>query len=381
MKYHIALNIPSDLEAIAQNAQAGKCPSHIMWEMSQLLGAKVHQPRADLVLPTDKMLAKIIGRPEHWALARKLSLQLQEDDVIYCDGENLGFTIATLCGAKHNRPKIVVFIHNINRPRGRLALKLFDIANRIDLFVIGFTSQVEFLRNYLGLPENRIYLLSAPPIDTSFFTPGLPSNKKLRPMIASGGMEKRDYGTLAAATEDLNIDVKICAFSRNAIARKKTFPKIIPNNMSHGFYDWCELVQLYRDSDLVVITMFENNYQAGLTTMFEAMACRRPVVITRSSGIIGELINLGIVNGVNIGDYNGLKKTIVKLLNDPQKTEIQAQRGYEFILQQFNHNSFIQALVSKLLSTFESENNYKDILADHSPNLSSAEKVVLREQS
>lgn len=357
MKYHIALNTPSELEAIAQNAQAGKCPSHIMWEMSQLLGAKVHQPRADLVLPTDKMLAKIIGHAEHWALARKLSLELQEDDVIYCDGEHLGFTIATLCGAKHNRPKIVVFVHNINRPRGHLALKLFDVANRIDLFVTGFTSQAEFLRNYLNLPENRIYLLSAPPVDTFFFTPGLSSNNKFRPVIASGGMEKRDYRTLAAATEDLNVDVKICAFSRNAIARKNTFPKIIPPNMSHGFYDWCELVQLYRDSDLVVITMFDNNYQAGLTTMLEAMACRRPVVITRSSGIIGELINLGIVTGVNPGDYTGLKQTIVKLLNDPQKTEIQAQRGYEFILKQFNHNSFIQALVSKLLSTFESVNN------------------------
>jgi len=381
LKYHIALNTPSDLEAIAQNAQAGKCPSHVMWEMSQFLGAKVHQPRADLVLPTDKILAKIIGRPEHWALAHKLSLELQEDDVIYCDGEDLGFAIATACGVKHNRPKIVVLVHNINRPRGRLALKLFDVANRIDLFVTGFTSQAEFLCNYLGLPENRIYLLSAPPIDTFFFTPGLPSNKKLRPMIASGGMEKRDYRTLAAATEDLNVDVKICAFSRNAIAQKKTFPEIIPPNMSHGFYDWCELVQLYRDSDLVVITMFENNYQAGLTTMFEAMACRRPVVMTRSSGIIGELINLGIVTGVNIGDSNGLKKTIVQLLNDPQKTEIQAQLGYEFILQQFNHNSFIQALVSKLFSTFESESNYKHILAEHSPHLSSAEKVVSREQS
>jgi hypothetical protein len=353
LKYHIALNTPFDLKAIAQNAQAGKCPSHVMWEMSQLLEAKIHQPRADLVLPTDKMLAKIIGHPEHWALAHKLSLELQEDDVIYCDGENLGFAIATACGVKHNRPKIVVFIHNLNRPRGRLALKLFDVANRIDLFVTGFTSQAEFLCNYVGLPENRIYLLSAPPIDTFFFTPGLPSNKKLRPMIASGGMEKRDYRTLAAATEDLNVDVKICAFSRNAIARKKTFPEIIPPNMSHGFYDWCELVQLYRDSDLVVITMFENNYQAGLTTMFEAMACRRPVVITRSSGIIGELINMGLVTGVNTGDYNGLKKTIVKLLNDPQKTEIQAQRGYEFVLKQFNNNSFIQALVSKLVSTFD----------------------------
>lgn len=352
MKYHIALIPPCDLEGITQNALAGKCPNHVIWAMSQHLGATVYQPGSEPVLPIDEIRAHIIGRPEYWALARKLSSLLEEDDVIYCTGEHIGIPIATLCAAKQKRPKIVVYIHNINRPRARLALKLFNIADQIDLFVTTVPSQAQFLRHDLRLPENRVYLFMSQPIDTSFFTPGSALQNKLRPVIGSGGLEKRDYKTLADATRNLNVDVKICAFSRNAVALKRAFPEVMPSNMSCGFYDWCELVQLYRDSDLVVITLFENNYEAGLTTLFEAIACRRPVVITRTSGIIGDLIDSGILTGVNPRDPVGLKQAILNLLNAPEKAQAQAERGYELVQNQFNHVKYSQALVTKLISTF-----------------------------
>jgi glycosyltransferase involved in cell wall biosynthesis len=349
--FHIALNTSCDLEAIAKNALAGKCPSHVMWEMSQLLGATIHQAKKIKILPVDRILAKIIGCPEYWALARQLSSQVQDGDVIYCDGESLGIPIAVLCSAKNRRPKIMVLFNNINRIRGHLALKLFDIANRIDLFVTYSNSQTEFLRNYLHLSEQNIYqMVSYPPVDTSFFTPGTTSDKKLRPLIGSGGLEKRDYQTLADATKDLDVDVKVCAFSQNANALTKTFPTITPSNMSFDYYEWYDLLQLYRDSDLVVVPLFKNNYQAGLTTMLEAMACQRPVIITRppKGRIINKLIDSGIVTGVNPGDSVGLKQAIERLLNDPQKAEAQAKEGYELILNEFNHSKYIQTLVTNM---------------------------------
>lgn len=357
LKYHIGLCPSSDLEAIARNAQAGKNPRHAICDLTQLLGATIHQPAGERVLPIDILRAKIIGRPEHWALARKLSLELQEDDVIYCTGEHIGFPIAALCSGKQKRPKIIVLVNNINRPRGYLALKLFGLANRVDLFVTTTPSQAEFLRQSLHLSKNQVYLLPSLPIDTSFFTPGPTSPNKSRPMISSGGLEKRDYRTLANATQDLDVDVKICAFSRNITARKRTFPKVTPSNMSFRFYEWPELLQLYRDSDIVVLSLFENNYQAGLTTLFEAMACRRPVIVTRSAGIINDLIDSGIVIGVNPCDPIGLKQAIQDLLNDSQKAGILAHRGYELMHNQHNHEKYVQILQTKFLSTFGGTKN------------------------
>ena len=179
MNYHLALNSTQDIETIASQARLGKHPAHIMWEISQIIKAKIHQPINLEILPKDRSLAKIIGFSESWALARKLSEQLNEDDFIYCDGEHLGIPIATICSKKQKRPKIAVLFHNINRPKGYLALNLFKVKNSIDLFVTGTISQTKFLRHYLNLPEHRIFqITSHPSTDISFFAPNLTSSSK-----------------------------------------------------------------------------------------------------------------------------------------------------------------------------------------------------------
>lgn len=347
MNYHIALSRPIDLEGIARDAQARKYPRHVMWGLSQRLGAVIHQTGVHPVLPLDKIRAKIAGRPEHWALARALSSQLKSDDLIFCTGEDVGIPVATLCGAKRNRPKIVVFIHNIDRLRGRVALKLFRLADKIDLFIACARPQADFLHRYLRLPEARIYLLPDQ-TDTTFFTPGPVSLNKLRPIIASVGLEKRDYRSLADATSDLDIDVKISGFSRDASALAQVFPKTLPDNMSRRFYEWPELLQLYRDADLVVVSLVDNKYAAGIQALLEAMACRRPVVVTRTHGLIEYLAPSGIATVVNPGDPAGLRQAIISLLNNPQSAEAQAQRGYELVLEQHNSERYIEALATRL---------------------------------
>jgi len=350
VKYHLALGRSIDLEGIDREAQARKCPRHVMWQLSQQLGgAVIHRPEAQPILLIDAMRAKIIGRPEHWALARTLSSQLSSEDLIFCTCEDVGLPLATLCAAKRERPKIVVFVHNLDRPRGRLALKLFPVANQIDLFVTNARTQVNFLRRYLQLPQDRIYMLPEQ-TDTTFFTPGPASPDKRRPMIASVGLEYRDYRTLAAVTKGLDIDVKITGFSQDAPTLAKLFPKTLPDNMSRRFYEWPELVQLYRDADLVVVNLFDNNATAGITTMLEAMSCRRPVVITRTKGLIDYLAFPGTVTSVNPGDQAGLQQAIIRLLHNPQEAEAQAQRGYELILNQHNSEHYVKTLATLLTS-------------------------------
>ena len=177
-------------------------------------------------------------------------------------------------------------------------------------------------------------------------------------------MEKRDYKTLAHATKDLNLDVKICAFSPNRTASKRTFPEVMPSNMSCKFYKWRDLVQLYCDADLVVVPLLKNNYQAGLSTLFEAMACRRPIIATRSpkAGIINELIDSDVITGVKTGDYVELKQAIEMLLSNPQKAEKQAQLGYEFVLEKHNNRKYVEDLTTKLISTFGSFGDNQDIV-------------------
>jgi glycosyltransferase involved in cell wall biosynthesis len=347
VNYHLALGRPTDLESIARDAITGKCPRQVMWALSQRLGATVHQPGAEPVLPLDRIRSKIAGRPEHWALARTLSEQLTSDDLIYCTGEDVGIPVAALCGAKPNRPKIAVTMHEIDRPRGRVALKLFRLAHRIDLFLPVAPPNFDFLRRYLRLPETRIRRLPEQ-TDTTFFTPGPPSPDKRRPVIASAGLEKRDYRTLAEATQDLEVDVKISGFSADTRPNSRAFPKTMPANMSRRFYSWPELVQLYRDADVVAVSLTDSKCCAGITTLLEAMACRRPVVVTRTQGLADYLATPGTVTTVNPGDPAGLRQAIVNLLNNPQEAQAQAQRGYELVIKLHNSEQYVEALTAQL---------------------------------
>lgn len=349
MKYHLVLGSLLDLESINREAQQGKRPGHIMWDLSQALGATVHMPGSDSLLSVDRFRAKLVSQPEHWALARKLAEQLNEDDVVYCNGEDIGLPVAILCGAKPKRPKLIIFFHAANRPRVRAALKLFRLDTKIDVFVSNAESQFDYIRKTLRLPESRLHYL-AEQTDVRFFCPGPVSPNKSRPIIASAGLELRDYKILAAATADLDVDVKISGFSRDAKPLAKSFPKILPANMTRRYYEWTELQQLYRDADLVVVSLFKGDASSGVTTLMEAMACGRPVIATRTRGLEDYLQTPGTVISIAPGDLNALKAAIAYLLTHPQEAEEQAKRAYEMIAADHNNEQYVEKLVTLMRS-------------------------------
>jgi len=314
LKYHWVLARKIDLDGIDRDAQLGKCPRHVLQVLRDRLNATVHAPDGEAISLSDKLRGKIYSKPEHWAAARKLSELVSSDDVIFCNGEDIGIPVAAVCGESSvkrsypvgNRPKIVVYFHNIDRLRGRVLLKLFGLADKIDLFMVCASPQADFLRSYLAIPESRILVLLEQ-TDTQFFTPGPVFGEKKRQTVVSVGLEKRDY-RLLAATADLDVDVKISGFSKDAKALSQAFPDTMPENMSRKFYEWPDLVQLYRDADVIAVCLVDNKFAAGVQGLLEAMACKRPVVITRTQRIVDYLAAPDIAKVVEVPDAAGLRE-------------------------------------------------------------------------
>ncbi|MCU0524032.1 MAG: glycosyltransferase family 4 protein [Elainella sp. Prado103] len=348
MKYHIALSRPFNLKKFHEDAQLDQCPRHTMWTMSQELNATVHQPDVESVQWIDRAMAKMISQPEHWALARALAHKLTANDTVFCTGEDIGFPLAILTRFQTNRPRITVSVMEPNRIRVRAMSQFFQLAQSIDLFITNTQIKADTLRRRLNLPASQVYVLREQ-TDVQFFCPGPVTPGKERPIIASAGLEQRDYVTLAAATEDLDVDVKICAVSPNASAKTRVaFPEVMPKNMSSHPQEWRQFRQLYRNADLVVVSLLYNTYSAGLTTLMEAMACRRPVIITRTPGLAERLIDLGVVVGVAPGDAAGMKQAIQHFLQNPQLAEAQAQKGYEYLLQEHTSERHLEDLIAQI---------------------------------
>jgi glycosyltransferase involved in cell wall biosynthesis len=350
MGFHIAHSRAFDAAKIAAEAKSGQTPDHAMRRLSVKLGAQIHAPQSSDATWQDRIPATILGSPAYWGLGRRLAQQLTAEDVVYCTGEENGIPLATMLGrgAKPGqRPKTAVFFHTGHRPRVKAALKLFKAIDTIDLFVSNCSTQIDFLRSYMNLPEERLLFLPEQ-TDTDFFSPGPISPQKTRPLIVSVGLEKRDYRILAAVTADLPVDVKISGFSADVKALKESFPEVMPANMECKFFSWPELQQLYRDADIVVVSLMESRDTAGVTSLIEGMACGRPVIATRSSGLLDYLDQADTVMTIEPHDQEGLRKAIHHLLSDPVAAAHQGQQAYALAQARYRCDDFVVNLAEQM---------------------------------
>jgi len=319
--------------------------------LAQKLNASFIKQQSCSVTIIDKIRAKFAGTPQNWAYARSLSSQLGSQDVVFCPGEEIGIPLASICSQKQKRPKIVVWFHRITGLRTRVALKLFKISSAIDLAVVSNCTNRDFLHNYLNLPLEQI-LFWWHPIDSRFFTPGLGSDSKTKPIIASIGLEYRDYRLLAAATEKLDVDVKVAGFSQFQSRVAKSFPQVLPNNMTNKNYQWSELIELYHHADVIVIPLQENNSAAGVTVLLEAMSCKKPIVCIRTKGLKDYLSDEKAVSIVEPEDITGLQQAITTLLDRPEIGKKMAQRAFELVNKKHNLEQQVQVL-TRFIKTLE----------------------------
>lgn len=331
-RYTILTGRRTDLAAFAEQTRLGKAPQHALLTLQSLLDANIVHPEETRGTFMQRMASKLAANPSLWDIAGKLAKKLTRDDVVWCIGEANAFPLATLCDRGKNGPVIISAVHNLDRPRGRASVKWLRAAKRVDHWVTNSDHQVWNLKR-LGVPETNITYI-ADPVDTAFFSPGPATPNIRRPIIASIGLEGRDYRTLASAAGDMNVDIRISGFSLDANALKNAFPDVLPANMTRKFYPWDELVQLYRDAMLVVVPLFERNYAAGINGFLEAASVGKPVVCTRTTGMKEYLDRAGVRLQVGIGDVEGMRAAIRWILDHPAEAQAEAQKIHEHIISQ-----------------------------------------------
>jgi glycosyltransferase involved in cell wall biosynthesis len=346
--FHMSLVGASDFDEIERLAAEKKRPRHSVPVLARRLGARLYQPdpTAPVVSNCDRLRARLIGTPQAWSFARDLVPRLGRNDVVYCLDAVVGIPLAAELRRKSDRPKLAVYLHNLDRPRGRLAAKLFGIADTIDLFTSCCSSQLEFVRAWLKVPEDRT-LLFLQHVDNQFFTPGPPTPGKRRPVVAAVGLERRDYVTLAEATKELDVDVWVDAWSATARKMAKTFPTETPANLTYRTSTSTELVQLYRDADVVVVSMYPNKY-AGITSLVEALACERPIVASRTIGLADYLSPSDGITTVEPCDPATMRAAIVRLLEHPGDAQTQAHQGYESVARRYDFDRYIEMVADRL---------------------------------
>jgi len=238
-------------------------------------------------------------------------------------------------------------VHNVDRPRTRIALRLCPSFRSADVFLAVSNRQLDFLRDKIGIEPARTRFVPDQ-TDLRFFRPSPRDGTKKRPLLVSAGLEKRDYHVLAEAVSGLDVDVSLTGFSADSAHGNSRFPQAWPANFTRKRYEWPELAELYRNADVVVVTLLPNIYAAGITTMVEGMASARPIVVTRTEGLRGYLDDEDALTAVAPDDPAALRRAILDLLDSPGTMEARGQRAAQIATERYGSETHVENLASIL---------------------------------
>jgi glycosyltransferase involved in cell wall biosynthesis len=155
---------------------------------------------------------------------------------------------------------------------------------------------------------------------------------------------------MSKALADEEVEALVCFASPNHTSKTRyTMPDDVPANFEFGLLEFADLRDLYQRADLVMLPLLYNRYSAGLSTLFEAIACGAPVVVTETPGIIAELVAEDLVVGVPAGDERAVRSAVAEVLANPDAAAERAVRARKVVLDRYSATSFLDLIEGLLV--------------------------------
>jgi glycosyltransferase involved in cell wall biosynthesis len=201
-------------------------------------------------------------------------------DVVITDGEHLGIPLALLLKATGARVSHVTIGHRLSTPKKRLFFRWLRVHSHMNRIALHSKLQYAIATSKLGIPREQLTVIPFQ-ADTTFWRPQAVPEERL---VSSAGLEHRDYQTLFQAVDGLDADVVIGAASHWSRQPNTAAGTERPANVTVASFDYASLRAVFARSSVVVVPLFDVDFQAGITTILEAMAMGKAVIVTRAAG-------------------------------------------------------------------------------------------------
>ena len=194
-------------------------------------------------------------------------------------------------------------------------------------------------------------------VDLDLFDGKQSTHNQDSPFFLATGKTGRDYATLVNAAHLVNAEIRI-------IGPQKQKPDKLPSNVNwintssnppDQAIEYPTLREWYAQCIAVCIPLSgDADDTCGYTNMLEAMAMRKPVLMTQSGCLHISPKNDGFGTEIKPRDAQGWAHAMNQLLLDSQKTKEMGNRGREiverdFTIERFNQNvlQFIRTILNK----------------------------------
>ena len=234
-------------------------------------------------------------------------------------------------------PAIVLW--DIGLTNWRLRQKIINfLLPKIDqLFVLG-TNQVEYIEKTYA-PCEAITPIGHY-VDTDFYSP---APLQMSGYVLSVGEDVgRDFSTLMEAVKDIDRNVIVKA-GNPKIEAKSANVKIVRERLSYA-----DLRDLYAGSSIVVLLSFKTDNASGVSTILEACASGRPMVVADNPGIYDFIIPGETCLVVPVQDSNAMKNAIERLIADPELCTKLATKARRFVEEKFSTSAFAKQFAHHL---------------------------------
>ena len=228
--------------------------------------------------PLAPLLARLgANLPLAWACFRRRKVHR----VVFTDGEQVGIPYAAMTWLVRRRPRHVMIGHVLSPRKKSLLHRVLRLQHRVDARRRVRHRAGPVRRRRARVPAATRSCSPTFMVDTDFWRPdAVTPTPAPRPLLCAVGQERRDYPTLVDAVRELDVDVAIAAVSPWSKYQDSSAGLDVPANVTARGYDLFELRQLYADAAFVVVPLEETDFQAGITTILEAMAMGKAVVCT-----------------------------------------------------------------------------------------------------
>lgn len=276
--------------------------------------------------------------------ARAAMRRIPDLDVVFSDGEQVGVPLAMLMMARGGRIPHLVLGHRLTSRQKRPFFTALKCHNAMTRIVVHSSHQLDAAQKQLGIEREKLHRLPYYADGTFWQHPPVMEEK----LVASAGREQRDYDTLAQACEDLNVRVFIADGSVHSPHANHRQPRRWPRNVEAGFANYVQLRDLYARAAVVVVPLIENDFQAGVTTILEAMAMGKAIVVSATAGQ-ADVVEDG-VTGLMVppGDPRALRDAVHRLLDLPRERRRLGRNARDAFEAWFTLERYVEALLGQL---------------------------------
>ena len=163
-----------------------------------------------------------------------------------------------------------------------------------------------------------------------------------------------------------DVEFKLAAASPWSKHSNRTESIDLPGNVTARRYEYAELRDLYASSRLVVVPLLETDFQAGITTILEAMAMGKAVVVTKTTGQGDVVIDGETGLYVSPGDATSLRIAISRLISEAEFASRLGANGRKWVEDHASldlwSGKIAQSLLDGLMLSAGDPSNLRDAL-------------------